>query len=246
MRPVDFARQAGVSKQAISAKIKNGTLVADAAGFLDTDNPINSAYISDPRRKSSKQTIISFPAGMTPAPAYMARGENPDARASKHEPVPLTEADLAAAAAIPATELLNYTLRDVVMKFSGMYNLEKHARTLRDITMAAEKEQRMAERSLRTIPRDFVASRVFPYLNMLMKQIIEYPEAAADNIVSKVLSDGPESRDAVIIMIRDGLSRIIAKSKEQVIKEMDSLRGRHSLGGEAADDLPDYEASEEV
>jgi hypothetical protein len=229
----EFARIAGVTKPAITARIKNDALVVDAAGFLDTENPVNKAYISDPRRKSPKAAVPSLPGVVPAAPA--AGG---DAGAA----APLTEADIAAAAGVTATELLNFTLRDVVMKFSGIYNLEKHARTLRDITMAADKEQRMAERSLRLIPKDFVTSRVFPFLNTLMKQLIEYPDAAADNIVSKVLSDGPEAREAIIAMIRDGLSRIIAKSKEQVIKELDSLRSRHGLGGET-DEPPDYEGA---
>jgi hypothetical protein len=235
LRPADFAKQAGVTKQAVHTKIKNKTLVVDDAGFLDTDNPINSAYISDTGRK--RRNIVPFPVSGAPAPIAANFAPQPGGVA----PAPMTEADIAAAAGVPATELLNYTLRDVVIKFSGIYNLEKHARTLRDITMAADKEMRMQERSLRLIPKDFVTSRVFPFLNMLMKQLIEYPEAVADNIVSKVLADGPGAREAVILIIRDGLSRIIAKSKEQVIKELDSLRSRHGLGGdteEPTDDEP--------
>lgn len=223
-RPADFAKKAGVSKQAIHAKLKNKTLVVDDAGFMDTDNPVNSAYISDTGRRARNIVQFPVPAGtkaVSTAPA-------PPAEASPA--VPMTEADIAAAAGVPATELLNFTLRDIVIKFSGIYNLEKHARTLRDITMAAEKEQRMAERALRLIPKDFVSSRLFPFLNMLMKQLIEYPESVADHVVSKVLADGPEAREAIILMLRDGLSRIIAKSKEQVIKELDSLRSRHGLG----------------
>ena len=236
LRPAKFALQAGVSKQAISAKIKNGTLAVDAAGFLDTDNPINAAYISDPGRKPRKTSAASLPA---PAPSAIS-APAPGGSGENSSPISLSDADIAAAAGVSATELLNFTLRDVVMKFSGIYNLEKHARTLRDITMAADKEQRMAERSLRLIPKDFVTSRLFPFLNMLTKQIIEYPESATDNVISKILSDGPEAREAITIMMRDGLSRIIAKSKEQVIKELDSLRGRHGLGLDTTEDV-DYE-----
>jgi len=242
-RPADFAKKAGVSKQAIHAKLKNKTLIVDDAGFLDTDNPINSAYISDSGRKS--RNIVQFPlpgASTTASAASAAPGASPAPSAGASPAPAMSEADIAAAAGVTATELLNFTLRDVVIKFSGIYNLEKHARTLRDITMAADKEQRMAERALRLIPKDFVTSRVFPFLNMLMKQLIEFPDAEADKIISKVLSDGPEAREAVIMMLRDGLSRIIAKSKEQVIKELDSLRSRHGLGGDT-DEPPDYESA---
>jgi hypothetical protein len=97
--------------------------------------------------------------------------------------------------------------------------------------MAAEKEQRMQERSLHLISKDFVTARIFAFLNILMRQLIEYPESAADNLVAKALADGPDARGDIIVMMRDSLSRIIAGSKDQVIKELNGLRPRHS-GGE--------------
>jgi hypothetical protein len=114
----------------------------------------------------------------------------PVAAAPSMPPIPQTEADICAAAGVPGAELLNYTLREIVAKFNGLYNLynlynlEKHAKTLRDITMAAEKEQRMAERSLKLIEKDFVTSRLFQYVDVLMKQIIEYPEGSVDTLVA--------------------------------------------------------------
>jgi hypothetical protein len=225
LKPADFARQAGVTKQAISAKIKNKTLAVDEAGFLDTDNPINSAYISDPGRKARKSALVSGgnPAALAPA------GKDTDARPAP-PPIPTTEAEIAAAAMVPATELLNYTLREAVARFGGLYNLERHAKTLRDLTLTAEKEQRMDERSMRLVPKDFVISGVLAYLNQINLQLIEYPELAADKIVPKIVSDGPEARDEVILIMRDGLSRIIAGAKDQAIQKLNGLRGRHGLG----------------
>jgi hypothetical protein len=227
LKPVEFARQAGVTKQAVSAKIKNQTLIIDAAGFLDTDNPINSAYISDPGWKA-KKTALSVQAvpGAGPAatapPRETATGVSPAS-----SPVPVTDADIAAAAMVPATELLNYTLREVVMRFGGLYGLEKHIKALRELTATAEREQKMDERAMRLIPKDFVMSGVLAYLNYLNRQLIEYPETVADKIVPKIISDGPEARDEVILIMRDGISRIIAGAKEQTAKELNGLRGRH-------------------
>ena len=239
LRPADFARQAGVSKQAVGAKIKNKTLVVDEAGFLDVDHPINSAYISDHGRKPKKNVILPFPAAEA-APGGKGGGDAGGAGDAALPPSAgaMSEVEMAEAAGVPAAKLLNYTLREVVAKFGGIYGLEKHAKTLQYLMLSADKEQRMAERSLRLVPKDFITSRIFPFLNMLMKQIIEYPEAVAENLVSKILADGPEARDAVVIMMRDGLSRIIVKSKEQVIKELDSLRGRHGLGEETTEEPP--------
>jgi hypothetical protein len=213
LKPADFAREAGVTRQAVSAKIKNSTLIIDAAGFMDTENPVNAAYISDQGRKSRK----------TPsAPPPVAAASMPP------PPIPQTEADICAAAGVPAVELLGYTLREIVAKFNGLYNLEKHAKTLRDITMAVEKEQRMAERSLKLIEKDFVTARLFQYVDVLMKQIIEYPEGAVDTLVAKVLSDGPDARGDLVIMLRNGLGRIIAGAKDQLIKKLNDLKGKYA------------------
>jgi hypothetical protein len=226
LKPVEFARQAGVTKQAISAKIKNQTLIIDAAGFLDTDNPINSAYISDPGRKAKKTALSVLAApGATAPPGETATGTSPSA-----SPIPVTDAEIAAAAMVPATELLNYTLREVVMRFGGLYGLEKHIKALRELTATAEREQKMDERAVRLIPKDFVMSGVLAYLNYLNRQLIEYPEMAVDKIVPKIISDGPEARGEVILIMRDGISRIIAGAKEQAKKELNSLRGRYGQG----------------
>lgn len=238
LKPADFARQAGVSKQAISAKIKNKTLIVDPAGFMDTDNPVNSAYISDPRRKSRQNAVIPFPAANHAPAANLAASAESAATDTPPAPMPTTEEDMANAAGVPAVELLNYTLRDVVLKFNGIYGLEKHARILQNLTTAADREQRMAERSMRLIPKDFVTSRIFPFLNSLMKQIIEYPEAGADKLIAKALADGPAARETIVAMIRDDISRIITRSKDQIIKEIESLRGRHSIGGDRPEGTP--------
>ena len=228
LRPSKFAVQAGVTRQAIGQKIKNGTLVVDAAGFLDTDNPINSAYISEQGHKPKKAVILPFTASTRNAAI-----ETPENMAT---PPPIAETELLAAAGVPASELLNYTLRDLVTKYSGgIYNLEKHARTLQNLTTAADKEQRMAERAMRLIPKDFVAARVFPFLDTLIKKIMEYVETEADNIITKVLSDGTEAKGTLIEMMQDGLSRIVAGTKGQVTKELQSLKGRHDLNADAPD-----------
>ena len=49
--PAEFARQAGVTRQSICAKIKKGTLIQNSAGKLDTENPVNAGYLAMKRRQ---------------------------------------------------------------------------------------------------------------------------------------------------------------------------------------------------
>jgi hypothetical protein len=217
LKPADFAREAGVSRQAISTKIKNNTLIVDAAGYLDTDNPVNSAYISDPER-SLRKAAASFPApaaGIAPA-----TGPPPSAAGAR------SDADIATAAGT-AAEMLSMTIRELVMAHAGVQGIERYARTLRDLTATAEKEQRTRERGLRLIEKDFVTSRLFTFVNVICKQIIEYPESAADAIIAKIMSEGPEARPALVSMMQEALGRIIAGTKSQIIKELDGLRGKY-------------------
>ncbi|GHV79788.1 hypothetical protein AGMMS49944_15790 [Spirochaetia bacterium] len=223
LKPADFARQAGVTRQAVGAKIKNNTLVVDAAGFLDTENPVNSAYISDQGRKPRTAPSVAAAAVSQAAPPV---------------PTPLAlqgDDQIAAAAGVPA-ELLTFTLRELVVRYNGMINLEKHARILRDLTTANEKELRIQERSIKLIEKDFVTARLFSYIDVLMRQLMEYPESVMDAFVARVLSEGADCRGELVSMMRDGLGRIIAGAKDQVIKELNSLKGKYT-GNDKIDEI---------
>jgi hypothetical protein len=84
------------------------------------------------------------------------------------------------------------------------------------------------------VEKDFVTARVIEYLNVLMKQLLEYPGSAIDGIMSLIQSKGSEARPDVTRVMEAGLSKVIKGSKEQVIKEMDGLRAKYQ---EKDDDL---------
>ncbi|MDR0629572.1 MAG: hypothetical protein LBG24_08060 [Treponema sp.] len=123
--------------------------------------------------------------------------------------------------------MLSLTIRELVIGYAGIQGIERYARTLRDLTVTAEKEQRTKERGLKLIEKDFVTSRLFTFIDTVCKQIIEYPESAADAIIATVLSEGPESRPSLVNMMQEALGRIIAGSKNQIIKELTSLKGKY-------------------
>jgi hypothetical protein len=232
LKPADFAREAGVSRQAISTKIKNNTLIVDAAGFLDTDNPVNSAYISDPER-SRRKAAVSFPApagGNAPPAASIPAGPGPPVIPAG----PRSDTDIATAAGT-AVEMLSLTIRELVIAHAGIQGIERYARTLRDLTATAEKEQRTKERGLKLVDKDFVTSRLFAFINAICKQIIEYPDSAADAIIAKIMSEGSEARPSVVDMMQEGLGRIIGETKNQIVKELTSLKGKYQKEEEQAE-----------
>lgn len=57
--PAEFARQAGVTRQSICAKIKKGTLIQNSAGKLDTENPVNAGYLAMKRRQLEETQAVN-------------------------------------------------------------------------------------------------------------------------------------------------------------------------------------------
>jgi hypothetical protein len=223
VKPAEFARLAGVSRQSIGGKIKNKSLIINAAGMLDTENPVNAAYISRHGRGGG----MGYP-GTAPMPET-AGAAPPLPRITWNGP----ENDLvmAKAAGVPA-ELLGLSLRELVVKYGGnLLNLEKHAKILRDLTMASEKEQRIQERRLALIEKDFVTSRLFQFINVFMKQLLEYPDAISASLVAIALSKGEMARPDVMAKMKEGIEKIISGAKNQIITELNGLRTKYQ-GGE--------------
>ena len=214
--PAEFARQAGVTRQSVCAKIKKGTLIQNSAGKLDTENPVNAGYLAAKRRQQEEAQAI------TGSIATKQTGgiQSPVLHRSLPDPV------AANAIGVPA-ELLNLTLKELVMRYSGILPLEKHAKILKILVESAEKEQRIKERRLMLVDKDFVVSRIFQYVDNLMVQLLEYPESTADDIIARVLAEKEAARHTVIETMKNGLSKIIANAKEQVISELNGLKHKY-------------------
>jgi hypothetical protein len=243
VKPAEFARIAGVSRPSISEKIKNKTLIINAAGMLDTDNPVNAAYISRHKQKQAE----------TAAAAYATNGGGPmpytpEVSAGKLLQPPAAKDDfqLSQIAGVPR-ELLDLTIRELVLKYPGLDKIERYARIMKETTFTAEKYQRMEERNLTLIPKDFVISRVFVFLETISRETLEYPEAAADRIISLARAEGESCRNAVIETMREGLSRILMGSKDQVIAELKILKSKYQKDVQNIDRIEEIkEAIEEA
>ena len=213
MRPAEFARMCGVSSSVISRKMKANTLIRNAAGLLDTDNPVNNRYMSRRRLKSNVEAVVNS-------------GVDAEDVLKTVDFSTLDDSEIAAHAVLP-TQALRMTIRELVVRYRGIEGLERHVKMLRDLMAAEEREQRTRERRLQLIEKDFVTSRIFQYLDGLMVQILEYPESAVDGIISLVQSKGTAARNDVTSRMRNGLSGIVKGAKDVVIKELSGLRAKH-------------------
>lgn len=219
----EFARMADVSRASISGKIKNKTLIINAAAMLDTDNPVNAAYLSKHRQKQAEAAAVtqikSGDVKSFTGETFSGSGPPPGARPD--------DSALMQFAGITAREMLNMTLRELVYNFPGIEKIERYSKILKEMTMSAEREQRIQERGLTLIPKDFVLSRVFGFLEDLIKRVIEYPESAVDRIIALANSDSETIRIDIVETMIEGLSQIISNSKILVIEELNGLKSKY-------------------
>jgi hypothetical protein len=216
VRPAEFARLSGVSRPSISGKIKNKTLIVNAAGMLDTDNPVNARYISNHNQKAAQA-----------AAAEIVSPVKPTAPGAASPAAPLLDDYAIAQLALTPREVLGLTIRELVLKFPGLDKIERYAKILKDVTMSAEKEQRIKERGLTLIEKDFVVSRLFGFIDTLTKQSLDFPEAVADRIIALSKAQGEAARNDVILIMREGIGRVIAGAKDQVITELNVLKSKY-------------------
>jgi hypothetical protein len=223
VKPAEFARLAGVSRPSISGKIKNKTLIVNAAGLLDTDNPVNARYISTHNQKAAQAA----------AAEYASKGGDivspvkPPAPGAASPAAPLVDDYAIAQLALTPREVLGLTIRELVLKFPGLDKIERYAKILKDVTMSAEKEQRIKERGLTLIEKDFVVSRLFGFIDTLTKQSLDFPEAVADRIIALSKAQGESARNDVILIMREGIGRVIAGAKDQIITELNVLKSKY-------------------
>jgi hypothetical protein len=211
--PAEFARMCGVSPSVISRKIKHNTLVSNAAGLLDTDNPVNSRYASKRHLKLNSAALEDD-------------GKNAERMLKNIDFSTFSDYQLQENTGLPK-ELLGMTIRELVVKYKGMDGLERHVRMLKDLATAEEKDQKTQERRLQLVEKDFIVARLFNYIDTLMKQLLEYPESSVDDIVSLALSEGTNSRQDISRKMENGISKIIKDAKEQIVKELSGLRAKY-------------------
>ena len=244
--PSRFAEMCMVSPAAICKKIKSGTLILNSGGKLDTDNPINRQYLT--KKQARFQADIS--AGNLEAAASkpgfdlaaQSAGVMPElAVATTHVSDKNRIRNSADSMQISgaANEALNMTLRELIIKRGGgtIDGVEKYSKILRDLVTADEKDQKLQERRLLQVPKDFVVSRLFGFVDQLMNKLLDVPESITDQVIAYVQAGGDSMRQNVINLISDNVSRCIAGTKEHIISELNGLKGKYDKQDASTDDV---------
>jgi hypothetical protein len=212
-KQADFCRAYGIAEDTLSKAIRRGAVLKNTAGLIDDENTTNKLYLAKRRRRDTSAALADD-------------GKNAGRVIQQIDFSAFDDYEIAEHIGLPR-RLLGMTIRELVMKFKGLDGLERYVKMLRDLAAADEKDQKTQERRLQLVEKDFIIARVFQYLEVLMKQLLEYPEGAVDGLIATVQSKGAAARRDIVGAIEKGVTDIIKDAKSQVIKEMNSLRAKY-------------------
>lgn len=209
-----FASMAGVNRSAICIGIKNKSLVQNSAGKLDTDNPVNRRYLDKHQAKLRSQNEFETFGNQIEVGVVEKAAAGPKNLDTDRNGV--------------AGEILNLTMRELIQQHGSMANVERYTKIVKDLTIADEKEQRIQERRLEQIPKDFVQASVFGFLEALMNKLLDLPERIADQAVAYVQADAETARNKIKNLLSDDITAAIMDSKNQIINGIENMKGRYS------------------
>jgi hypothetical protein len=212
-KQANFCKTYDLEPSTVSKAIKRGALQKNTAGLIDDENTLNKVFLSKRRLRLTTEALSDD-------------GNNAERITKQIDFSAIDDEEIAKHAGLPR-KLLEMTIRELVIKFKGLEGLERYIKMLRDLAAADEKDQKTQERRLQLVEKDFMIARVIQFLDVLMKQLLEWPDGAVDGIIATVQSEGAASRRDVTRLMEKGITEIIKDAKGQVIKEINSLRAKY-------------------
>jgi hypothetical protein len=212
-KQADFCKVYGLEPSTVSKAIKRGALQKNTGGLIDDENTLNKLFLAKRRLKGINEALTDD-------------GKNAERVAKQIDFSTFEDYEIADHAGLPK-KLLGMTIRELVVKFKGLDGLERYVKMLRDLAAADEKDQKTQERRLQLVEKDFIVSRVFQYIDVLMKQLLEYPEGVVDGIIALVQSEGAKARHDVSRILEKAVMDIIRDAKSQIVKELSGLRAKY-------------------
>lgn len=217
-----FARMCAVSKAQISQKIKAGNLILNSGKKIDTDNPVNRAYLE---KRQDKIRV-----GVTAASLEQKAAAMSSAQTVALDSAAAGMLSSASAVSLSAGDMLNLSVGQLVRRFGNVNGVEKYAKILRDLSSADERDQKRQERRGELVSRDFVSQRLFGFVNQILGQLLDVPESIVDELIATVNSGGEDMRGQLIHIVGDNLTKIISGAKEKILSELDGYRAKSSVG----------------
>ena len=84
-----------------------------------------------------------------------------------------------------------------------------------------------------------MVQHVFGYIDQLINQLLDVPEAICDQVIAVSLAGGNDVRINVMHILSDNLTKSITGAKEHIINELNALKGKYDKAESVAMNLRD-------
>ena len=258
-----FAKIANVKRQAVYNAVRRGNIIINAAKLIDTENTKNLVWLrshgksekdviqylnefqqkqkkqkqkkikSNPlpeiRKKIKKKQIEVEPEKIKTIQSYIET--NPENVPEKKD---LDEIDFENVTGLPA-RMMGLNLKQLVIRYGGPMMLESWSKILQRIMSANERDQKIQERRLELIEKDFVISRVFSFLETLSSRLFDYTENIPVSIIALVKSGAENIEFEIKKKMRKDFSTLIRDTKENINRELENLKKKYEKGKNGTD-----------
>lgn len=257
-----FAKIAGVKRQAVYMAVKRNNIVINSAKLIDTENKQNVAwlrshgksekdviqYLADIQQKEKKPKIKKVRSNPIPKIREKLKKKQVQVEPEKtqiiqeyiepklqdddenqNENKGQDEIDFENVTGLPA-RMMDLNIKQLVMRYGGPMMLDSWSKILQRLMSANEKDQKIQERRLELIEKDFVIARLFSYLETLSSRLFDYTENIPVELIALVRSGADNIEFQIKEKMRHDFSILIKDTKENINRELENLKKKYEKG----------------
>lgn len=259
-----FAKLCNVTRQAIYKALNEGLVEKNQNNKIDIENETNINYmlshgigkieaaeiiLSWSKKKSKKETKKTVESDEKPEKKVIRKKKHGSVDSKKKDVIDensaeITDEKFMDLSGLPA-KMMKLSLKQLVIRYGGKMRLKDYADILNKMMMSAERDQKIQERRMDLIDKDFCVSKLFIYLENLSKSLFDFPEGNIDTIIALILSMLSKHCDEKIIGkltldlqkeniknnlvndMRKELGFLIEQTKNRIDRELESLLNKY-------------------
>jgi len=254
--PAQLAKILNLKRQAVYMAIRRNNIDLNSGGMIDTTNQKNQQWlvahgISEQtiisalaQIQENQKSKLKLKAPSNPIPKIREKSiDNPGAVEpekiisiekyignNKSSTIPINpnnpEVDFENITGLPA-RMMNMTIMELVTKYGGPMMLESWSKILQRLMGASLQDQKIQERRLELVEKDFIISRILQYLENQSIRLFDYAESAPIGFISTVQAGGENVEIEIKKKMRKDFSILIKESKESVTRELENLKKKY-------------------
>lgn len=243
----------GVSRQAVSSAIKRDLLIINSGGKLDTQNPKNLKWLKGKGKsendviryleeilKKDKKKNKKIPKSNPLTKIRKKNNKNDipidkintlEKYIDKSQDKDFDEIEFENISGLPA-KMMKLTLYQLVINYGGPMMLDSWSKILQRLMSASEKDQKIQERRLELIEKDFFISKIFKYLEVLSNMLFDYAKSSPAGFISLVKSGIENIEFEIEKKTSKDFSIMIRDTKENISRELENLKKKYQKDNE--------------